>query len=38
MANIGKKPWMQKDYLKKKGKHLEKTALRSNVNKGSKQG
>ena len=34
MANIGKKPWMQKDYLKKKGKHLEKTALRSNVNKG----
>ena len=34
MTNIGKKPWMQKDYLKKKGKHLEKTALRSNVNKG----
>ena len=33
MANIGKKPWMQKDYLKKKGKHLEKTALRSAVNK-----
>ena len=34
MANIGKKPWMQKDYLKKKGKHLEKTALRSDVSKG----
>jgi len=28
MANIGKKPWMQKDYLKKKGKHLEKTAAK----------
>ena len=34
MANLSKKPWLQKDYLKKKGKHLEKTALRSNVNKG----
>ena len=38
MANIGKKPWMQKDYLKKKGKHLEKTALRSARKQRGKQG